>query len=91
VARKPTLRVASGKLKADTVDGYQKRLSVYALPEFGPKAIASITSSDCEQFLAALVAKKLSPATLKHHWSTTKQVFTYALRHKAIASNPVDG
>src|SRR5271165_635694 len=85
------VKAASGKVKVDTVDGYQKRLAVYALPEFGPRAIASITSTDCEQFLAALVARNMTPATLKHHWSTTKNVFVYALRHKAITSNPVDG
>ena len=84
------VKAASAKLKADTVDGYERRLAVYALPEFGGKAIASITSADCEQFLAALVAHKIAPATLKHHWSTTRNVFVYALRHKAITSNPVD-
>jgi integrase len=84
-------RVASGKVKADTVDGYEKRLAVYALPEFGGKAIASITPAHCEQFLAALVALKIAPATLKHHWSVFRAVFMYALRHKAITSNPVDG
>lgn len=85
------VRVASGKLKAATVDGYARRLAVYALPEFGGKAIASITPAHCEQFLAALVARGMSPATLKHHWSTLRAVFVYAQRHKAIASNPVDG
>ena len=84
------VKVASGKVKADTVDGYEKRLSVYALPEFSGKAIASITPAQCEQFLAALVARGLTPATLKHHWSTLRSVFTYAVRHKAIAANPVD-
>ena len=81
----------SGKIKADTVDGYASRLAVYALPEFGSKAIASITSTRCEQFLAELVAREIAPATLKHHWSTLRAVFVYAQRHKAIASNPVDG
>ena len=85
------VKAASGKVKPATIDGYAKRLAVYALPEFGSKAIAAITPAHCEQFLAALVAKNLSPATLKHHWSTTKQVFTYAVRHRAIAANPVDG
>jgi integrase len=85
------VRVASGKVKADTVDGYENRLAVYALPEFGGKAIASITPAHCEQFLAALVAHKIAPATLKHHWSVFRAVFVYALRHKAITSNPVDG
>ena len=85
------VKAASGKVKADTVDGYEQRLAVYALPEFGAKAIASITPAHCEQFLAALVARGMTPATLKHHWSTFRAVLVYALRHKAITSNPVDG
>ena len=84
------VRVTSGKLKSDTVDGYERRLAVYTLPEFGGKAIASITPAQCEQFLAALVARGMTPATLKHHWSTLRAVFVYAQRHKAITSNPVD-
>lgn len=85
------VRAASGKVKRDTVDGYARRLAVYALPEFGGKAIGSITPTQCEQFLAALVARGIAPATLKHHWSTLRAVFVYAQRHKAITANPVDG
>lgn len=85
------VKAASGKVKADTVDGYASRLAVYALPEFGGKAIASITPTQCEQFLAGLVGRGMTPATLKHHWSVLRSVFVYALRHKAITSNPIDG
>ena len=46
------VKAASGKVKPATVDGYAKRLAVYALPAFGPRSIASITPADCEQFLA---------------------------------------
>ena len=85
------VKAACGKVKAVTVDGYANRLAVYVLPEFGAMAIAAITPAHCEQFLATLVARGLTPATLKHHWSTMRNVFVYALRHKAIVSNPVDG
>jgi integrase len=84
------VKAASGKVKADTVDGYESRLAVYALPEFGARAIGSITPAHCEQFLAVLVARGLTPATLKHHWSVFRSVFVYALRHKAISANPTD-
>ncbi|MGE5696634.1 MAG: tyrosine-type recombinase/integrase [Candidatus Sericytochromatia bacterium] len=85
------VKVASGRVKAATVDGYAARLGVYVLPEFGGKAIAAITPRDCEQFLAALVARGLAPATLKHHWSVLRAVLVYAQRHKAITANPFDG
>ncbi|WP_368834107.1 tyrosine-type recombinase/integrase [Mycobacterium intracellulare] len=83
--------MATGKIKAYTVDGYERRLAVYALPEFGGRSIVSITATDCERFLGALVGRGVTPATLKHHWSTFRAVFVYAVRHKAIESNPVDG
>jgi integrase len=82
------IKAASGKVKQATITGYQARLAVYALPQFGSNAIASITPAHCEQYLAALVQHDLAPATLKHHWSVLSAVFTYAVRHKAITSNP---
>ena len=86
------VRAASGggKIRADTVEGYAARLAVYVLPEFGTRPIASISPADCEAFLAALVARGIAPATLKHHWSVLRAVFVYAVRHKAILANPVD-
>ncbi|WP_111511878.1 tyrosine-type recombinase/integrase [Mycobacterium kyogaense] len=85
------VKAATGdKLRGETVDGYAKRLSTYALPEFGPMAIGAITPAHCEQFLVRLVSRGLSPSTLKHHWSVTRNVFLYALRHRAISANPID-
>lgn len=78
------------KLRPETVDGYERRLAVYALPTFGGRPIGSITSTDCETYLAALVGRGMSPATLKHHWSVLRNVFVYAHRNNALASNPVD-
>lgn len=78
------------KLRVETVDGYERRLAVYALPSFGGRPIGSITSTDCETYLATLVNRGMSPATLKHHWSVLRNVFVYAHRNNALASNPVD-
>lgn len=82
---------ADESLKSDTVDGYGRRLGVYALPAFGSRAIASITSIECEQFRADLIAQGIAPATVKHHWSTFDLVFKYALQHGALEANPCDG
>jgi integrase len=81
----------SAKLRAETVDGYGRRLAVYALPAFGARPIASITTTDCETFLADLVSRGMSPATLKHHWFVLSHVFAYARRKLAVVSNPIDG
>jgi integrase len=84
------LKVVGGKLKADTLAEYERLLANHALPEFGATAIAAITPAHCERFLTTLVGRGLTPATVKHHWSTLRRVFVYTLRHNAMTSNPAD-
>lgn len=91
LASQRTKAAGSDKLRTETVDGYGRRVSVYALPKFGTRPIASITSTECETYLAELVARGMSPATLKHHWSVFSNVFAYARRKSALVSNPIDG
>jgi integrase len=93
------VRVADGKLKQSTRDEYERLLRCYVLDDFGPRAIASITSADCEQFRARLVTqssrqgdrKPLTPGTRKHAWDVLRRVLAYAMKtHGAIPSNPAD-
>ncbi|MFE0751043.1 tyrosine-type recombinase/integrase [Gordonia sp. NPDC058843] len=92
------LKVAQGRLKQRTLDGYEKEVKCYLLPPFGSKAIAAITPKDCEQFLTSLVGKRsrqnggkpVSPGTVKHAWGTLRRVMKYAMQHGAIVSNPCD-
>ena len=93
------VRVADGKLKQSTHDEYERLLRCYVLDEFGPRAIASVTSADCEQFRARLVTqpsrqgdrKPLTPGTRKHAWDVLRRVLAYAMKtHGAIPSNPAD-
>ncbi|MGY4648395.1 tyrosine-type recombinase/integrase [Mycobacterium sp. URHB0021] len=92
------VRVNQGRLKQRTYDDCRKRLRHYVLDRFGPKAIASITPRDCEEFLAVLVNQRcrqgtqgtLAPATVAHAWGILRSVMRYALRHDAILSNPCE-
>lgn len=84
------LRVARGKLKADTLDGYGRVLANAAIPLFGSTPIAAITPAHCEQFLVTLVARGVSPKTVSAHWNLFHRVMEYARRmHRAIDVNPV--
>ncbi len=71
----------------------------YALDTFGPRAVSSITSIDCEEFRARLVTqpsrqgdkKPLTPGTRKHAWDMLCRVLAYAMKqHGAIPANPAD-
>ncbi|WP_267294354.1 N-terminal phage integrase SAM-like domain-containing protein [Mycobacterium hackensackense] len=97
------IRVADGKLKQSTYDGYVGLLHRYVLDEFGAHAIGSITPPHCERFRARLVAQKskqgadgiignvLAPGTRKHARKVLRWVLAYATRsHGAIASNPAE-
>ncbi|WP_100523160.1 tyrosine-type recombinase/integrase [Mycobacteroides abscessus] len=93
------VRVADGKLKQSTLDGYERLLRCYVLDVFGPRAVASIAASDCEEFRALLVSqpsrqgdhKPLTPATRKHVWNVLRWVLAYSMKqHSAIQSNPAD-
>lgn len=85
------VRVASGKLKATSLAEYKRLLISHAIPEFGARAIASISPAHCEQFLTTLVAGRgLTPKTVGHHWQVLRRVFKYAVRHGAITSSPAD-
>lgn len=93
------VKVSQGKLKARTVDEYERLLRCYMLGELGGTAVAAITSTRCEALLAALVRqtsrqgdrKPLTPGTVKHVWDVLRRVMKYAVQHKAIAANPCDG
>lgn len=92
------VKVASGKLKADTVAEYARELRTYVLPTLGGLAVASITVAHVEALLAAIVQqtsrqgerKPLTAGTAKHIWDVTRRVFKYALQHRAITANPCE-
>ncbi|MGW5522710.1 tyrosine-type recombinase/integrase [Gordonia sp. NPDC003950] len=92
------VKVAQGRLKQKTLDGYAKIVRHYLLPAFGSKATAAITPKDCEDYLTSLVRKQsrqnggepIKPGTVKHAWNGLRRVMKYAMQHGAITSNPCD-
>ena len=91
------VKVASGQLKVRTLDEYSRLLDRYVLPELGHVPIAAVTPAQLEQLIGGLATDEkrrgggdLHPKTVKHAWHVARQVFRYALRHDALAANPVD-
>ncbi|MGD9621224.1 MAG: tyrosine-type recombinase/integrase [Mycolicibacterium sp.] len=85
-----SVKVATGRLKASTLAEYERQLKYYALERFGPRAIASITPHDLENWLAGLVGRGLAPKTVKHAWDALVRVLKYGVRHGALIANPAD-
>ncbi len=85
-----SIRVHRGALKASTLAEYRRLVNCYVTERFGSMPVASITPRHCEQFLADLAAKGISPKTTKHAWSTLSRVLRYTTTHGAIAASPAD-
>ena len=91
------VKAASGQLKARTLDEYGRLLDRYVLPDLGQVPIAAVTPAQLEALIGELATAgkrrgggDLHPKTVKHGWHVMRQVFRYALRHDALAANPVD-
>lgn len=92
------VKVAQGRLKQRTLNGYGQVVRHDLLPTFGAKAIGAISPKDCEDFLAALVRRQsrqhggapLKAGTVKHAWNGLRRVMKYAMQHGAITSSPCD-
>ena len=91
------MKVVNGQLKARTLGEYGRLLDCYVLPELGQVPIAAVTPAQLEQLIRELATDgkrrgggDLHPRTVKHAWHVTRQVFRYAMRHDALAANPID-
>ena len=85
LARQRT-RVADGRLKQRTYDGYAGTVARHLAKPFGGKAIGAVTVLDCEQFRADL-ATRLGRRTVRNVWQVLRHVLRYAYEHNAITAH----
>jgi hypothetical protein len=60
-----SMKAAEGKLKPNTLAGYELAYRLHLLPTFGTRRVTSVTSQDVERWVAELSAKGLSPASVR--------------------------
>lgn len=90
VGRSCEARVVSGELSGRSLALYEQRWSVLE-PEIGDKRVQSVTLHDIEVVLDALRMKGLSSWTRHGYRGVLSQIFKQAVRHKLIASSPMEG
>ena len=66
--------VATGQRNARIVGEDRKKLDLDILPFFGNKAVASITTSMLDDYIATIGARKLSPSTVSKHLVVIRKV-----------------
>lgn len=76
-------------LAANTKKNYRDDLRVHVRPFFAHYTLGEITTGRVDAFLKAEAAVSYSRA--KHSRNILNQLFGFALRHDALARNPLDG
>lgn len=76
-------------LAGNTKENYRTGLRLHVRPAFEHYTLAEVTTGRVEWFLARQA--KVSPSQGKQSRTMLNMLFGYALRHDAIARNPVDG
>lgn len=76
-------------LAGNTKENYRTGLRLHVRPAFEHYTLAEVTTGRVEWFLARQA--KVSPSQAKQARTLLNMLFGYALRHDALARNPVDG
>lgn len=76
-------------LAGNTKENYRTGLRLHVRPAFEHYTLAEVTTGRVEWFLARQA--KVSPSQAKQSRTMLNMLFGYALRHDAIARNPVEG
>lgn len=77
------------ELAGNTKENYRACLRLHVLPAFEHYTLAEVTTGRVEWFLAKQA--KVSPSQAKQSRTMLNMLFGYALRHDALARNPVEG
>ena len=88
--------ICDGEHKPNTIQ-FNRNISNIIADYFGGKAIQKITGTDIQKYLIYLrteyktpLGKPLAPKTIRHHYCTLANIFSYAMKQEIILKNPMD-
>ena len=88
--------ICDGEHKPTTV-AFNKHISEVIADYFSGKAIQSISGTDIQKYLIFLrteyktaQGKTLAPKSIRHHYATLANIFTFAMKQEIILKNPME-
>ena len=88
--------ICDGEHKPTTV-AFNKHISDTIAAYFSGKAIQTLTGTDIQKYLIYLrteykspLGKPLAPKTIRHHYATLANIFSYAMKQEVILKNPME-
>ena len=82
------VRQQLGRLKASTLVGYRNNLRLHIGPFFGRTRLDEIALPQVRDFVKALLAKQLKPATVLKAVALLKEMFKHAIQWGYLDANP---
>ena len=88
--------ICDGEHKPTTV-AFNKHISNVIADYFSGKAIQTISGTDIQKYLIHLrttyktaLGKPLAPKTIRHHYATLANIFSFAVKQEIITKNPME-
>ena len=88
--------ICDGEHKPTTTEFY-RHISNTIADYFSGKAIQTLSGTDIQKYLIYLrteykspQGKPLAPKTIRHHYATLANIFSYAMKQEIILKNPMD-
>ena len=88
--------ICDGEHKPNTI-AFNRNISNTIAAYFSGKAIQRITGTDIQKYLIFLrteyrtpLGKPLAPKTIRHHYCTLANIFSFAMKQEIILKNPMD-
>lgn len=79
----------SASVTDGTWESYERIWRLHALPSMGRKLLSQVAASDVEKLYALWRSQGAEPNTIEARRIALSSAFTHAVRHKRIATNPV--
>ncbi len=79
---------AKPRVRPRTHDGYKYLVDKYIKPELGALRLHKITPLDIQKLYTALLARKLSPKTVRHVHGVVRSALNQALKWRLLGINP---
>ncbi|MFE0376808.1 hypothetical protein ACFW1M_14760 [Streptomyces inhibens] len=76
-------------LSGGTCESYERILRLHVLPHLGRKTIAQVAAADVEALYARWAKGRAKPNTIDARSIALSSLFSHAVRHRRISSNPV--
>jgi len=79
---------ATPRVRPRTLDGYKYLVKKYIKPELGSLRLHKVSPLDIQKLYTSLLAKKLSPKTVRHVHGVLRSALNQAVKWRLLAINP---